>query len=183
MMLLMGSILAIFQAGARYYIASTKTVELQQACLVSANRLSTEMGMGDLTCIDDQDTLKQYVTFSSPLTQTGEVNFSLGGGVMLWQSFVCYYTKSVNGNDALMRNLVLLNPPQDAPPQVPAGLGSAYFRALTIRPEAPYPPQLIAQNIYYLDVTRTSEVFIVVGARDPYHEFLVSVQTTVQPKN
>ena len=185
MMLLMGSILAIFQSGARYYNNSTKIVDLQQACLVSANRIGGELSVADLSCIDDTSTTKTYLTFASPINDQGDVTFSEGTTSMLWIKYICYYIEKSNGQETLRRQTSLILPAADAPPTVPTGLDDAYFRSLVPpTPTTPYPSSLIASNIYSLDATRSATgLSLVVTARDSFHEFRISVETTIQPRN
>lgn len=184
-MLLMGSILAIFQSGTRYYLNSTKVVDLQQACLVSANRIGSEISSADLSCIDDTSASKTYLTFASPINDQGDVIFADGTTSMLWLKYVCYYIEKQNGQENLRRQTSLILPAADAPPTVPVGFDDAYFSSLIPpTPTTPYPSTLIANNIYSIDATRSATgVSIVITARDPFHEFRISVETTIQPRN
>ena len=186
LMLLMGSLLSILQAGARYYNHSTKIVELQQACLMSANQIGAELLEGNLNCVNNLEggsaNNNNFVTFTSPRNSTGEVSFS-NDKTILWNQFVCFFVDPTNGKEVLKRQTHKISPPATQSPQVPGALGALHFIGLGPTPESPNPAKRVAENIYFVGIDRTTRISVTIGARDANREFRVSVQTEIVPRN
>ena len=186
LMLLMGSLLAILQAGARYYTTSTKVVELQQSCLMAANQLGAELLEGNLNCVNNLagGTTNNYnfVTFTSPRDDNGQVSFS-SEKTLMWNQYVCFYVDPSKGSEVLRRQIVKIVPPKDQPPQVPGYLDANHFITLVPSATSPNAARIVAQNIYFVGIDRTTRISVIIGARDPYKEFRVSVQTEIVPRN
>ena len=53
MLVLMGSLVAIFSSASRYYLSMTNASDVQRACLLAANRVAGEMAEGNLQAVLD----------------------------------------------------------------------------------------------------------------------------------
>ena len=178
MLVLMGSLVAIFSSASRYYLSMTNASDVQRACLLAANRVAGEMAEGNLQAVlDDPNDLG--VVFASPRSRDLQVHFDPNTKELQWQQFICFFVERQGVTGRLRRQHEFFAPVTQAP--LPTQ-GIAHFQSLSAGPNSGL-AGIIAENIYFLQVDRGQDIRITIGAKDERGEYRVSVKTSVHARN
>ncbi len=178
MLMLMGSLVAILNSSSRYFLSMTNASDVQRACLLASNRVASEMAEGNLQAILES-AVDKGVVFASPRDRNGQILFDPNTRELLWHQFVCFYIENHGETGRLRRQNEFFAPQREAP--LPTR-GIPYFKSLSPGPNSGL-SGIISENVYFLEVSRTQEVQILIGAKDSRGEYRVSVKTVVHTRN
>lgn len=173
--LVLVSMQQVLHHATRYLRNTTLTNELQQASVISMGRLVTEILESNSGAVRGDSVNHRYVSFASLRDNNDEITFA--DDQLLWHAFIGYYIDTTAEEPKLCRKRQPMGTPSPGVPTVPATLDEGFWQSYASA------RQIIAQRVYYLDVTASTNIVINLGVRSKDGKYVVTLQTKLKARN
>lgn len=187
MLLLIGSVGAVFTASIRYYKRTQAQVDLETSALIALKMLSRDLSESSIKTVEVEPA---GVVFATLRNADGGYDNDADGEIY-WQGLLCYAVEPLNGNPALIRyrrQLGLSGNPHDPLSQIPIATVATFVGSAD-------PKRLMATGVSAFTIAEraresaTSNKYLEIGLtlntndRGPDANYTIAISTRAFPRN